>query len=360
MEPDRHILIIGGGIFGLTAAITLGEKGFKVTVLEKRSDVMQEASLVNQNRIHYGYHYPRSRATCEESLAGLESFREFYGEAINASFKKYYAIAKSGSNTTPKQFYDFFTSLNLPLEEALPDEGIVNKDLLDACWLTPEPIFDYNRLKQLVIYRLAKCKNVQLLRNATILAFKETNTSKEVTLTTGTKIHCDLIINATYAGLSDLLGKFNREEINAKYQLCVMPILEMKNPPPPFGITIMDGPFCSLMPKGFEKGRFILYHVVHSVIQQHVGKKSIAWAPINGMVEMEIMEKARHYYPIIEHMKLVDTWITTRIVLPEQEIDDARPTLLMNNGNNLYSIFSGKLTTCVEAAKQITDLVSGL
>lgn len=360
MEPDKHVVIIGGGIFGLTAAIVLGEKGFKVTVLEKGNDLMQEASMVNQNRIHYGYHYPRSKATCEESLAGLTSFRAFYGEAINTSFKKYYAIAKNNSHINAKQFIDFATSLNLPLNEAWPEDGILNKNLLETCWLTPEPIFDYDALKQIVIYRLVSCKNIKVLRNAKPLFLKETGDRKEITLPNHSKVNCDIIINATYSGLSDLLSSFGREPIDAKYQLCVMPILKIQKPSAPFGITIMDGPFCSLMPKGFQKDTFILYHVVHSVIQQHVGKKNIEWAPINDIVEMDIMEKSASWYPIINDMRLVGSWITTRIVLPQQEIDDARPTLLMNNGNNIYSIFSGKLTTCVDAANQITDLVNKL
>ena len=360
MEPEKHILIIGGGIFGLTAAIVLGEKGYQVTVVEKNNDLMQEASLVNQNRIHYGYHYPRSRATCEESLAGLNSFKSFYGDAINSSFKKYYAIAKNNSHISAKQFKDFCTSLNLPLEEAWPQDGVLNKDLLEKCWLTPEPIFDFEKLKQLVTYRLLKCKNITIYRNTQVTSLNETTNSKEITLNNDAKISCQLIINATYSGLSGLLVQFNREAVKAKYQLCVMPILEMKKEVSPFGITIMDGPFCSLMPKGFEKNKFILYHVVHSVVQQHVGNKSLAWDSIKGSVEMDIIEKSIPYYPILKDIKLIDTWITTRIVLPEQEVDDARPTLVMNNGNNMYTIFSGKLTTCVDAANQITSLADSL
>ena len=360
MGPDRHIVIIGGGIFGLTAAIVLGESGYKVSLIEKNFDLMQEASLVNQNRIHYGYHYPRSRATCQESLAGLTSFKAFYADAIYSGFKKYYAIAKHGSYITAQQFYDFALSLNLPLEEAWPAEALMNKEFIENCWLTPEPIFDFDRLKQLVIYRLHACKNITVYRNSTIQTLKESPSHKEVILNNGHSLTCDVIINATYAGLSDLLSKFDRESVSAKYQLCMMPLLEMQNPPPPFGITIMDGPFCSLMPKGFEKGKYILYHVQHSVIQQHIGTKSLNWDPIPGMVEMEIIEKSMPYYPILKNMKLIGSWITTRIVLPEQEIDDARPTLVMNNGNHIYSIFSGKLTTCVDAARQITSLISKL
>ena len=64
----NNTIIVGGGLFGLTTAIVLAEKGINVTVLEKNYDVLKEASLVNQNRIHYGYHYPRSIETGRESI----------------------------------------------------------------------------------------------------------------------------------------------------------------------------------------------------------------------------------------------------------------------------------------------------
>ena len=107
LETNKHVLIIGGGIFGLTSAIVLGEAGIKVTLVEKRYDVMQEASLVNQNRVHFGYHYPRSKVTAEESFAGLGSFKEFYGDSIHDSFSKYYGIAKRGSHVTADEFVNF-------------------------------------------------------------------------------------------------------------------------------------------------------------------------------------------------------------------------------------------------------------
>ena len=43
------------------------------------------------------------------------------------------------------------------------------------------------------------------------------------------------------------------------------------------------------------------------------------------------------------------------MILPNQEIDDARPTLLISHKKNIHSVFSGKVTTCVSAAKRIID-----
>jgi glycine/D-amino acid oxidase-like deaminating enzyme len=354
METKKNVLIIGGGIFGLTSAIVLAEKGYKVTVVEKRNDIMQEASMVNQNRVHFGYHYPRSKATCEESLLGLESFKEFYGEAIYSDFKKYYAIAKSGSHVSANDFYSIFMSLGLTLVEEWPEEGVLDRSMVEACWLTPETIFDFNKLKQIAFYRCHANRNIRVIRNTHPVSISEINGYKEVVLTNGYKINCEVIVNAAYSGISDIVHLLGVERVKAKFQLCVMPILEMENAPEQkFGVTVMDGPFCSLMPKGFNKNHFILYHVTHSVVQQHVGYHSVDWSPIDGFVELDIIELSKVYYPILEKMKLRDTWITTRIVLPDQEMDDARPTLLINHENDIYTTFSGKLTTCVDVARKL-------
>jgi glycine/D-amino acid oxidase-like deaminating enzyme len=352
LDSKKHVLIIGGGIFGLTTAIVLGEHGLKVTLVEKNKDIMQEASLVNQNRIHYGYHYPRSKGTVEEALIGLNTFKEFYGESIYDSFDKYYAIGKRGSHLNAEEFYTFCQNLGLSLKEAYPPEEILDPSMVEACWLTPEPIFDYHKLKQMIIYRIAKNKNIRVVRNTQPISINHLNGEKEVILTNGYKVRCDAIISATYAGIADIVDLFNRDKVKAKFQLCVMPILEMDSPPKPFGVTVMDGPFCSLMPKGFNKGHFILYHVTHSVIQEHIGYHSVDWSPIDGFIELDIMEHSKDFYPILNKMKLRDSWITTRIVLPDQEMDDARPTLFLDHGKDIYSIFSGKLTTCVDVANE--------
>jgi glycine/D-amino acid oxidase-like deaminating enzyme len=355
LDNNQRVLVIGGGIFGLSTAIVLGEQGYKVTLIEKNYDVMQGASLVNQNRIHYGYHYPRSTATAEESLQGLKSFKEFYGESINGSFDKYYAIAKRGSHITSDEFVNFCSNVGLDLKEAWPEEKLLNRDMIDACWLTPEPIFDFHRLKQIAIYRISKLRNVRVIRNTKVLSYeRQSDDSFNVNLTNGYKLHADFVINTTYSGISDFAESVKGEPIKGKFQLCIMPILEAeKEVAPPFGVTVMDGPFCSLMPKGFNKNHFILYHVVHSVVQQHVGYHSVDWSPIDGFAELDIMELSKSFFPILEELKLRDSWITSRIVLPDQELDDARPTFMMEHAPQIFSIFSGKLTTCVDAANKV-------
>ena len=76
------ILVIGGGIFGCSISLELSKYNLDVTLIEKDSDIMSNASKCNHNRIHYGYHYPRSIETAAQSLDGLLSFLMMYKESI--------------------------------------------------------------------------------------------------------------------------------------------------------------------------------------------------------------------------------------------------------------------------------------
>jgi hypothetical protein len=248
---------------------------------------------------------------------------------------------------------DIANSIGLELKEKWPDKKFLNRDTIEACWLTKEPVFDYYKLREVILNKIKVRKNIKILRNCEVTTAK----NDIVTLNNNHKIKFKYLINATYAGLSDFLKKIGCKPIKSKLQLCVMPILKSTTLLPQTGVTIMDGPFCSIMPKGFNQSEYILYHVVHSVTQQHIGYKQIDWLPIKGDIENNIIELSKQYFPVLDSMNLIDSYITTRIVLPDQEIDDARPTLVSENKENIFSIFSGKITTCVDAAHKVAELI---
>lgn len=350
---QEHIVIIGGGLFGLSAAIIIAKAGYKVTVLEKNLDIMQEASLVNQNRIHYGYHYPRSLTTGKEALEGLPTFKEYYGSCINSGFTKYYGVAKNGSYLNPEEFVAFCEQLNIPLEESWPAEGLLNREMIESCWKVYEPAFDYYQLRAEVTRRLNEDKNIRVLRNTCINQAEYKDNIHHLKLNNGYKIQCNSIVNASYSGLSDVLKQLGIPPIKAHYELLILPIIKLPETIDPFGITIMDGPFCSIMPKGFAKGEYILSHVSHSVIQSHLGYEKPEWNAIDGHIEKDIIDFCKAYYPVLDKMTIKESWITTKMVLPNQDIDDARPTLVLNHANNIYSVFSGKVTTCISAAQNV-------
>ena len=48
---------------------------------------------------------------------------------------------------------------------------------------------------------------------------------------------------------------------------------------------------------------------------------------------------------------------TVRTVLPNVDSTDERPTIVRKISDNVFTIFSGKVPTCVDAAKEISMLI---
>ena len=57
----------------------------------------------------------------------------------------------------------------------------------------------------------------------------------------------------------------------------------------------------------------------------------------------------------LEH---IGSMYTFRTVLKDRDYDDARPTLVKKESDNLYSLFSGKITTCVDATNELIWLLN--
>ena len=48
---------------------------------------------------------------------------------------------------------------------------------------------------------------------------------------------------------------------------------------------------------------------------------------------------------------------TVRAVLKDREHDDARPTLVEKHGDNMFTLFSGKIDTCVDASNELIKMI---
>ena len=68
MISKLKVCVIGGGIFGLTAAIYLSRFSSEIKIFDKSNTILNGATQFNHNRHHFGYHYPRSLDTAFSAL----------------------------------------------------------------------------------------------------------------------------------------------------------------------------------------------------------------------------------------------------------------------------------------------------
>lgn len=84
----QSIAILGAGIQGISCALALVHKGYRVTLIDQASGSMQRASYVNEGKIHLGFVYAKDPdfRTPQLMLAGAMRFspllEEWFGEKI--------------------------------------------------------------------------------------------------------------------------------------------------------------------------------------------------------------------------------------------------------------------------------------
>ena len=80
----------------------------------------------------------------------------------------------------------------------------------------------------------------------------------------GRRCTFDKVVNATYAGLNVINKIFNVRPRELRFEKTVVPVF--RYPLAKIGLTVMDGPFCTIMPNGDSQEEFLLWHVDGCVI----------------------------------------------------------------------------------------------
>ncbi len=332
-------LVVGGGVFGLTSAIELSNNGYLVDVKEKSNTIMGGASSINQYRLHKGYHYPRSKETAQECLEGLKTFKRKYERSVvNGDIEHYYAIASKGSKVSEFEYLAFLDDMELPYTRVKP---LPNTDVTIK---VEEELFDNYKLYEAVRDKLWS-SGVEVLKNKTTTKddFKG----------------FDIVVIATYSKLNDLLDKKKRYQ----YELCEKPVVRLPRKYQGKSIVIMDGPFMCLDPYGDRN--HVLGNVKHAIHTWNEGteafwphrytkylNKGVIENPKHTKID-KFIETGKKFFKDFDKLKHIGSMYTIRTVLTNRDHDDARPTLVNHEGGNVYSLFSGKIDTCVDAANEL-------
>ena len=337
-------LVVGGGIFGTTSAVALANNGYNVELHEELEDVMMAASDINQYRLHKGYHYPRSKETAQECLKGLYTFKRKYERSVvNGDIEHYYAIASEDSKVSEFEYLAFLDDLELPYERVKP---LPNTDVTIK---VEEELFDSYKLYESVRDKLWS-SGVEVLKNKTTTKddFKG----------------FDVVVIATYAKLNELLD----EKKWYQYELCEKPVVRLPKKYQGKSIVIMDGPFMCLDPYGDRN--HVLGNVKHAIHCWNEGTEAF-WPhrytkyinkgliknpdPELTKIDKFIESGVKYFGDEFRDLEHIGSMYTFRTVLSNRDHDDARPTLVNHEGDNVWSLFSGKIDTCVDAANELIN-----
>ncbi len=358
-------VIIGAGLYGLYAALFSAKQGYEVCVIECDSAAFKRATYINQARVHMGYHYPRSISTAIKSRGYFERFNEDYGFCINSHFDKIYATSSKYSWTNGNQFLKFCADANIRCDE-ISHQRYFKEGMCDGAFLTTEFTYDAKILKEYFLKELKQYTNCTILYGEEIISIERKNEKFVLNLLQEKILETGFILNATYANVNGIHKFLDYDPFKIKYELCEIILCETSKELKNIGITVMDGPFFSIMPFG-KTGLHSLTSVTftpHTTsydclptfkCQERSGghcspfklgncndckaKPETAWFYMANLAKKYMLEEYQFKY--------IKSLYSMKPILMASEIDDSRPTVIRKYSEEptFISVLSGKINT---------------
>ncbi len=347
MSP--RFIVIGGGFYGACIALYLRSLSKNVTLFERETELFTQASFVNQARVHVGFHYPRSFATAKRSTILYRRFMNDFSDAIVEDFQMLYAISRRNSNTSAARFFQMFSHMGTPIRPASPaQKALFANDMIEDVFQCDEFAFDAFKLRDIVEERMLKAQ-IDIRRGAEVVSAQPAEGGGlQITLADGQTHFADAAFNATYARLNHLGRPAPHDAMKAKNELTEVVLIETPEELSQLGVTVMDGPFFSVMPFPAE-GCYSLTHVRYT--------PHFSWRYDDGVISStpekiqprsrwrHMVKDSERYLPLMKDAQLKKSLFTTKSVLEMNEFDDGRPIFLHAHHSvpGLYSVLGGKI-----------------
>lgn len=358
-------IIIGAGLYGLYAAEKCGRAGQRVLVLEQDSQAFARATYINQARVHMGYHYPRSYSTAIKSAHYFNRFVEDYGFCLLESFDQVYATSAHYSWTNAMQFQTFCRAADIRCDGVDPLRYF-KQGVCDGAFLTHEYTYDAHVLRDWFLKRIVALPNVELRYDSAVTSIQRMETQYQVRSRDTTDTSA-FVLNATYASTNQINAMLGAELFGIKYELCEIILCSVGDALRDIGLTVMDGPFFSIMPFG-QTGMHSLTSVCFTphitsydafpqfscqrrcapdyCTPERLGncnsckaRPESAWPYMSGLARKYLRDELNFFY--------VDSLYSMKPILKASEVDDSRPTVvrIFSKEPTFVSVLSGKINT---------------
>lgn len=368
MNGSKRTLIVGGGFFGAYIAEHLARMGARVLLAERSKTLLGEASLINQARVHNGYHYPRSILTGLRSRISQPVFTSEFSDCIVDDFEKYYAVGQVMSRVSSRQFQKFCERINAPCEPAptkVTDH--FNPDLISAVFRTVEFAFNAVKLRERMATRILEAGAELAFETEVLTVSRRDDGAIDALLRhpdgSCEPRHFDNVFNCTYSSINETNAASKLPIIPLRHEIAEMVLVDV---PPPFdkwGVTVMCGPFFSVMPYP-STSHHSLSHVRYTphytwqdrteTYDPTTRKTAIANPPQSNWCKMH--RDVVRYAPGLVDMRMKRSIWAVKSILPRSDSDDSRPILFAADHGGIpgYNcILGGKIDNVYDVVRSI-------
>ena len=327
------ISIIGAGFYGCYLATILSEQ-HEIDIYESKPKICVGSVVNNQNRLHLGYHYPRSIDTIYQIISSYNRFIENFGDCVSYVPQNIYAIHED-SKIDYKSYKKIFDDYGLVHNEVSKSDDIwkkiKNPKHFEGALNTLEGVLDVEKLRLRVTEPLYFNNKVKIFCNYTI----DSNNIESL------KNQYDYVINCTY---NDPFIGFKNTPIEIKKEQCIIVMMKDSNYCN-FAFTIMDGDFCSLYP--IKDDLFSL----SSVSNTPFSKNQKSSFELKSVLEKIVFDNERYFY--FKERKIVDYYFGVKSKI-KNDLADERETHVFKE-ENLISVLAGKVSTVMFSVDKVKN-----
>ena len=299
----KRLAIIGGGWVGCHLAMAFRDE-MEVTLYEKNHTLISETSFINQNRLHYGYHYARNAATRRLCATTFVRFMEDYGDLVHDVENNYYAVSEDESLLDAETISIIFGK---GPHAQLDPRAFNHTSLLLA---TPEKRIDAIGASLYFQRRLEPLVKKEKIQQCNLQALKQ---------------DYDFVFDCTNNALLDPLPSHFFEAV-------AMFIYRPKTPLSFGALTYIDGSLFSIYP--YNDKCFSLSHVKYGIMNGN----SLDNADNARQLTEQHVER---YWP--DFADSFDYLFPTLSIKAKTKDCSANRTPLMRQDENLFSFFTGKI-----------------
>ena len=334
------IAIIGAGWMGCHLSYAFSKKGYNIKLYEKSVDIFSGMSGFNTNRLHKGYHYPRSKITRLQSFYGYKKFIRFYPNFFLKIQNNYIAIAKKNSLVNFETYKTIMKSSNLKINETLEFDS----DLIGA-----EGVIKVDEC--LILFKKAKIFfKKKLKKNLKLNTFIKKLKYYQNSIGIGNELF-DWVIDCTACHLNS----------NKKFKISFEPRITLiyKSNIKNLALMFMDGNFFNIFP--YKKNLYLLgtpdFSKFRCFKNVNNAKKFLNKITKNE-IKRRIIKSEKHvlkYYPKFKQkFKYVGFFKSLTTLFNSKS--DSRPTLI-DIDNKLITVLGGKIDTIFQAEEKIFNIL---
>jgi hypothetical protein len=338
------IAIIGAGWYGCHIGLSLKNKGVEIDIYEEESQIFTKASSNNQNRLHLGYHYPRSYKTRSQARIGYSKFYSQYNKMCIEVKNNIYAVDNKRSLLDFETYKCIMSCSKLPVDKAIPLDLVDKFSNLSGFISTNEKLIDFNMVKDYFNNQLeedlifdTKIKNIKEVEGAIIV----------------NECEYDYVVDCTWGAF----GGFYKDKVY--FEPCIT-YLYKKSTSDDFALTIMDGDFISLYPykddiysltsvKNTPMGNFNNYSAANFLIE------NMREGEVNSIRKL-FEEEVYYYYPGFLDDFHYHSYYTS--IKTKKTVNNACREASISKKGREISVLSGKIDTVYFVELDIYDAIN--